>query len=99
MCLKTRLRTSCMSSICQLLQYQTETCVTRYKACELYFFLALQDEADRIREYQHVVFFLDMADLLVTHFDLGAVSDYCLFVKGRVEIDVPIGDIDHTLEK
>ena len=46
-----------------------------------------------------MVLFLDVADLLIAHLYLGAMSNYCLVVEGRVEIDVLVGNIDHTLEK
>ena len=46
-----------------------------------------------------MVLLLDVADLLVTHFYLGAVTYHRLVVERRVEIDIFVGDVKHPLEK
>ena len=46
-----------------------------------------------------MVLLLDETNLLIAHFDLGAVSNDCLVIEWRVKVDVFVGDVEHSLEK
>lgn len=82
----------------KLLQYETVARISGDEACKHDLFRAFQDEADRVWKDEDGRLFLHVRQCCVTHLDLCSTTEHRLLIEWRVEIDVLVCYVEHSLQ-
>jgi len=83
----------------ELPKNQRVTGISTDEAGEQKFFSISQHKSDCVRKNQQSSFFFDEANDAVRNLNLRTVTEYCLVVERRVEVNGFLGYVEHALNQ